>query len=135
MTPEEDEIADALRGAREKWAAFDRQNERRYVEAVDQAMDEARSGAQWRGDREYAAAVGRALNGEACEHVRPRMPDDWPADLRTPAQLEFDLIAEAARAGGAAEVEPGVFRAGPRERCLFCFAATRKGMGPNSGPG
>jgi hypothetical protein len=110
-------------------------DEREWVEAVGRVMDEARSAPQWRWDRGYVEAVGRALDGESCEHVRPGRPDDWPADLGTPAQLEFDMVAKVARADGATEVAPGVFRAGPRERCLFCFTEARHSMGPNSGPG
>lgn len=115
--------------------------EREFVEAVGRAIDSIRDDEQWKTDREYQAAVDRALNSAtgAHEHRRPSRPDGWPGDgyaanLQTPNQMQWDITAQVAE-GRMDQVAPGVFRAEPGEVCVFCLEESRRGMGPNSGPG
>jgi hypothetical protein len=109
---------------------------REWVEAVGRSIDRLRDSDQWRADREYQAAVDRALNPATGghEHRRPRTPDGWPANVLTPDQIAWDLTAAVAE-GRMDQIEPGVFRADPGEICVFCLEESRRGMGPNSGPG
>jgi hypothetical protein len=71
------------------------------------------------------------------EHARPTRPLDWPVASRTPAQFEFDLLAEMARDpdNGLVEISPGVYKAHVVEACPFCRgnAASSRGYW-NSGP-
>lgn len=67
-------------------------------------------------------------------HARPTRPVDWPEDLSTPAQFEFNLTAAMARDRGdlLEEIGPGVYRAAA-EGCLFCTAEESRGNGWVSG--
>lgn len=55
------------------------------------------------------------------EHRRPVRPLDWPEATKTPAQHEFDLLAEMAKdpANHLEEIAPGVFKAS-QDDCPLC---------------
>jgi hypothetical protein len=62
-------------------------------------------------------------SGLTHEHGRPGKPEGWPETVRTPAQFEFDLVAQMAKdpAHGLVEVTPGLYRVRPDTPCLFCI--------------
>lgn len=68
------------------------------------------------------------------EHHRPVRPLDWPVAVKTPAQFEFDLLAEMAKdpANHLVEVAPGIYKT-TEDRCVLCPDHEARGYW-NSGP-